>query len=163
MRCKALLLVLVGCSATPAPVAPDHAHQRAILVHLGFAFRAAAVQCTKHAQWLGGKRFDFGAMQRADELALTCVRALEPVRDALYFAQDAADPWTPDAEARIACAGRTVELGLSRVRQAFVLQGVKVPELLDDGIELGAEVGVRAKCDPLHPTTEVAVSYEVTP
>lgn len=163
MRIFTLALAFVGCVTAPAPVAPDRAHQRAVLVHLGYAFRAAAVQCTKHAQWLGGKQFDFGAAQRADELALVCTRALEPVRDALYFASEAADPWSAEADAKIACAGRATELGLSRVRSAFVLGGVRVPELVDDGIELGAEIGARAKCDPLHPTTEVSVSYEESP
>lgn len=160
MRRPAFLVAFLGSCALPpvVPVPPDVAHQRAALTHLLTSTDATARQCTAYAQWLA--RGDATAKDRATELYTVCARRLMPVVDAIHVAVKSADPWATEAQRNIACAGETVRVAFEALRDDFGRLGATPPELMADGIEIGAEVGAGATCDPLHPTTTVTVTFD---
>lgn len=144
-----------ACSATQPPKPVDLALARASVIHMGYAVQGAARQCTAHGQWLA--KFGPAQEENADRLYETCTRTLTPARDAVVFAPDRIDPWTPKSAGVIGCTGRAVRTALEALRRDFVTFRVREPEVMTDGIHVGrwAEQWALPNCDPMHPTTTV--------
>lgn len=157
----AFLVAIVACTATSTRGAVgtlDAPHARTALVAMSFALHASAEDCTTTARWLAKTR---GAAP-ADELVDACARGLIPPRDAITFAIQHADPWTPAAGDEVACAAASLAYALERIRNAIRDAGVTPSSTMEDGLVVALELGALAsrRCDPLHPTTTVTVTVD---
>jgi hypothetical protein len=95
----------------------------------------------------------------SDVLFDYCVNTLIPARDAVHFADEAANPWwSPRAGSKIACAGKATAEALTALC-APVHCGEQVKDTLVIATELG-ESADRA-CDPKHPTTEISFTEDI--
>lgn len=151
-----LLVLLVACIPGSSPRAPiDPTMARGSLMQMAFGVTAAAEQCTAHARWL--ESFGGEQEQNAERLFNVCVNRLGPARDAVVFAADDIDPWTPRSGAVIGCTGKTVHLAMQKLNDDFALWRVKVPNLMVDAIKVAtwAEQWAEVDCDPEHPRTRV--------
>ena len=154
MKKHLVILTLAACVQPPAPVA-ERTEARGAVLHMGMAIYAVAKQCGVHAKWLA--KFGPEQAENADRLYATCVRHLTPARDAVAFAPDQIEPWTPRSAAVVGCAGKAVRIAFLALREDFAAFRVTEPPLMTDGIHVGqwAERYALPSCDPLHPTTTV--------
>lgn len=141
MRFAAILVGLLPACAANTP-ALDPLTARTAGVDLTLAVQVAAEQCTANARHL--EQF---SSTRSEALYDACVDALTPTRDAIVFLLPSYD------QRALGCAGKTIRIGLEKVRDAFAREGYATPQAITLGADIGRRLEAYAdeRCNPRAP------------
>lgn len=95
---------------------------------------------TLEAAWIATAQacIEVSKTQQSPSTLQQCEKVLTPARDSLIAAAEAVDAWDARAQGNFPCLIQDAVSGLTSIRNLVADTGVKLPQVVDDGLALAA-------------------------